>query len=80
MIVEMDKKGRVLIPKKIRDKLNLREGTKFRLRIEDEKIILVKEESTAERYAGKYKAKIPIPKDLDDFLNMVIQNWWKENM
>ncbi len=79
MIVEIDEKGRILIPKEIRKRLNIKKGTKLRVYVDGDKIVLFKEESITERYAGKYRAKIPIPEDLDEFLNTVIKEWWKEN-
>ncbi len=79
MITEIDKKGRILLPKKVREKLQLEEGNKLRIEVRDESIILTKEISTAEKYAGKFKSKIRIPEDLDEFLSKVISNWWKEN-
>jgi len=39
--VTVDKKGRVLIPKEIRDKVGLKAGNKARLKIEKENIIIM---------------------------------------
>lgn len=39
--VYVDDKGRILIPKEVRDKLGLKAGGKARLKIEDEKIIIM---------------------------------------
>ena len=79
MIVEVDKKGRILLPKKIRDDLKLEERSKLKIMMEGDKIILIKEKSIADEYAGKYRAKRKIPEDLDQFLNRVIEDWWREN-
>ncbi len=38
--LNLEKQGRVIIPKKIRDKLNLREGKKLSIELEGNKIIL----------------------------------------
>ena len=79
MIVEVDKKGRILLPKKIRDDLKLEERSKLKIMVEGDKIILIKEKSIADEYAGKYREKRKIPEDLDQFLNRVIEDWWREN-
>lgn len=79
MIVEIDKKGRILLPKNIRKALNISEKSRFRVILKEDKIILIPEKSIAHKYAGKYKAKKEIPEDLDNFLNKVIMNWWKES-
>ncbi|MBD3196996.1 MAG: AbrB/MazE/SpoVT family DNA-binding domain-containing protein [Candidatus Lokiarchaeota archaeon] len=39
---EIDEKGRIQIPKKIRERLNIKSGEKLFFQIEDEKIILRK--------------------------------------
>ena len=39
--VTVDNKGRVLIPKEVRDKVGLRAGGRARLKIEKEKIIIM---------------------------------------
>ncbi len=39
-IVEMEGNGRILIPKKVREKLGLAAGSKLRIDIEDNRIIL----------------------------------------
>jgi AbrB family looped-hinge helix DNA binding protein len=39
--VTVDKKGRVLIPKEVRDKVGLRTGGKARLKIEKENIVIM---------------------------------------
>ena len=80
MIVSIDEKGRILIPKKIREKMGLKKGVKLRIESKDNYIILKKqEESIAEKYAGKFKPKKPLPENLDDLLNEVIQKWWEKN-
>lgn len=39
-IAEIDKAGRVVVPKKLRDRLNLRPGTRLHLRQEGESIVI----------------------------------------
>ena len=42
----VDTKGRILIPKEIRDKLNLKPGVKLLIRLENDKIALLKTTTT----------------------------------
>lgn len=42
--IRVEKLGRIMIPKEIRNKLNINDGDKVIFYIEDEKIILMKEE------------------------------------
>ncbi|WP_338598806.1 AbrB/MazE/SpoVT family DNA-binding domain-containing protein [Sulfolobus tengchongensis] len=53
--VRVDEKGRILIPKEVRDKLNL--SSKVKLIVEDDKIIIKKvdKEKILEEFAGKFK-------------------------
>lgn len=39
--VRVDDKGRVLIPKEVRDKVGLKAGGKARLKVENEKIVIM---------------------------------------
>ncbi|MEM0235594.1 AbrB/MazE/SpoVT family DNA-binding domain-containing protein [Thermofilum sp.] len=39
--VDVDDKGRVLIPKEVRDKVGLKAGGKARMKVENEKIIIM---------------------------------------
>ncbi|MBS7648764.1 MAG: AbrB/MazE/SpoVT family DNA-binding domain-containing protein [Candidatus Bathyarchaeia archaeon] len=39
--ISIDNKGRILIPKKIREMVRLKAGGKARLKVEDEKIIIM---------------------------------------
>jgi len=40
IIVKLDKKGRIVVPKEFRRKLNLREGVSLKLSLEGSKIII----------------------------------------
>jgi len=75
----VDKKGRVVIPKGIRSALGLKPGDRLKVIVRDNLIIMEKVDSIAERYAGAFKSKKSIPEDLDEFLNKVLQEWWRES-
>ncbi|BDB99508.1 AbrB/MazE/SpoVT family DNA-binding domain-containing protein [Saccharolobus caldissimus] len=60
-IVTVDERGRIVIPKEIRDKLNLKEGSKVEINIENGRIIIsVKKITIDDIYgiAGKESVKI----------------------
>ncbi len=40
LILKVGKKGAIYLPKKVMRRLNIKEGDKFKLRIEDDKIVL----------------------------------------
>jgi len=60
-VVTVDERGRIVIPKEIRDKLNLKEGSKVEINIENGRIIInVKKITIDDIYgiAGKESVKI----------------------
>lgn len=78
IIVRIDKKGRVLIPKNIREALGLREKQLLRVKIVDGKLMLEPLGNIADKYYGIIKVK-KWPYDLDEFLIEAIQKWWREH-
>ena len=74
MISKVDGKGRVLIPKKVRESMNLSEGTLVSINVEGNAIIIKRAESAADRYYGKFKVK-KWPKDLDEVLKKEVIKW-----
>jgi len=77
VIVRVDSRGRITIPKKLRVKLNIEEGTLLEALHEENKIILKPLKSIAEQYYGKYKIE-EWPKDLDKFVVEAASKWWKK--
>jgi len=77
VVVRIDKKGRVLIPKNIREALGLREKQLLRVKIVDGKLMLEPLDNIADKYYGIIKVK-KWPHDLDEFLIEAIQKWWRE--
>jgi len=61
----IDTKGRIVIPRQLREKLNLREGSKVRLTLEEGKIVIIKPitpEEFIHEMEGSVKEGSPIPK------------------
>jgi len=61
----IDTKGRIVIPRQLREKLNLREGSKVRLTLEEGKIVIIRPITPKEfihQMEGSVKEGSPIPK------------------
>ena len=77
-IVVIDSKGRILIPKNIREAVGATTGTAFIARVEENKIILEKIGKPSEKYAGIFKPRKKVPEDLDKVVLEAIEEWWRE--
>ncbi len=77
-VTYVDDRGRITIPKELRNKLNIKKGMLFEVSYEDEKIILRPLKSITDRYYGIYKVD-RWPKDLDKFMVEAMNRWWREN-
>lgn len=73
--VKVDKKGRVLIPKKIRETAKLKEGSYVNIKTKGESIIMEPAEPVADKYYGAFKVT-QWPEDIDEFTVEVMQKWW----
>jgi len=74
IIAKVDKKGRLLIQKEIREKLGIKEGSNVKIKIEGKRIVIEPIESTADKYFGIFKVD-KWPDDLDAFIAEVIKKW-----
>ena len=61
---ELDERGRVTIPKEIRDKAGLKSGDKLRLTADKDKVTIEKEVSI-EKFIGELKGCITVPGEID---------------
>ena len=70
--IEIDKAGRVVVPKQIRDTLHLTPGTKLNISIEGNQIILRHEAKPRGLYRKRgmlvYDSGLPVPSDAADWL------------
>jgi len=55
IIAKVDKKGRVLLQKEIREKLGIKEGSNVKIKVEGRRIVIEPIESTADKYFGIFK-------------------------
>lgn len=77
--VRVDRKGRILLPKSVRERVGVREGGYVRVTVLERKIVVEPVESVADRYFGAFKVD-RWPPDLDEFLARVISEWWSREL
>ena len=74
-IVKVDGKGRVLIPKTLRTKTEIEEGSYVKVEAEKKRIIIEPLEPVAEKYYGALKVD-SWPDDLDEFITEALRKEW----
>ncbi len=73
--VKVDEKGRVIIPKSIRETAKLKEGSYVNIKAKGKIIIIEPTEPVADKYYGAFKIT-KWPEDMDEFITEVIKKWW----
>lgn len=71
----MDEKGRVIIPKNLREKAKVKEGSYVKMKADEKSIIIEPIEPVADKYFGAFKIT-RWPEDLDEFAVKVMRKWW----
>ena len=79
LVVRVDEKGRILIPKGIREALGVKERQMLRIEVVDGKIVLEPIKDIADKYYGVIRVK-KWPRNLDEFLAEALQEWWRRSM
>ena len=75
VIVKVDEKGRVVIPKSIREKVRWKEGEYVNVKVEGKTIVMEPLKSVADKYFGAFRIS-RWPEDLDEFMVGVARRWW----
>ena len=73
---KVDEKGRVRIPKRIREAIKLKEGSCVNVRAEGKTIVIELAEPLADKYYGAFKVD-KWPEDLDEFAGEVMRKRWR---
>lgn len=73
--VKVDGKGRIIIPKNIREKAGVKEGSYVKIKADEKVIVIEPLESIADKYFGAFKIT-EWPEDLDEFVIEVMRKWW----
>ena len=76
-IAKVDEKGRVLIPKRLRDKAEVKEGSYVKVKANGKNIIIEPLEPIANKYFGAFKI-VKWPEDLDEFVVKEMKKWWTQ--
>ncbi|MEM3833379.1 MAG: AbrB/MazE/SpoVT family DNA-binding domain-containing protein [Thermoprotei archaeon] len=63
--VKVDEKGRIIIPKSMREKAGVKEGSYVKIRADEKGIVIEPLEPIAEKYFGAFKIT-KWPEDLDE--------------
>ncbi|MEM1551222.1 MAG: AbrB/MazE/SpoVT family DNA-binding domain-containing protein [Candidatus Bathyarchaeia archaeon] len=72
--VKVDGKGRIIIPKSMREKTGVKEGSYVRIRADEKGIMIEPLEHVADKYFGAFKIA-KWPEDLDEFVIEVMRKW-----
>jgi len=73
--VKVDEKGRVIIPKKIRRRAGVKEGSYVKIEADERGIIIQPIGPIASKHYGAFKIT-KWPEDLDEFVIEVVREWW----
>jgi AbrB family looped-hinge helix DNA binding protein len=74
---KVGKRGRAVIPKDLREKAKVKEGTTVKIMATEKGIVLEPLESIADRYFGAFKVT-HWPEDLDEFVVKAMRGWWEQ--
>ncbi|MEM1538165.1 MAG: AbrB/MazE/SpoVT family DNA-binding domain-containing protein [Candidatus Nezhaarchaeales archaeon] len=74
-IMKVDEKGRVMIPKKLREQAKVKEGSYVKIKAGEKIITIEPLEPIADKYFGAFKIT-KWPEDLDEFIVEVMNKWW----
>lgn len=78
-VIKVDSKGRLLIPKSLREKVEINEGSYVTVRSDGKSIVIEPTVSTAEKYYGRFKVE-SVPPDLDEYVKgEILRNWLKKH-
>ena len=78
-IVRVDNKGRLLIPKTLREKTEISEGSYVKIESDGNRIIVQPTESTAKKHYGRFKVD-SLPEDMGDYVEgEILKRWLKKH-
>ncbi len=75
---KLDEKGRIRIPKQIREVAHLKEGSCVNIKAKEKTIIIELAEPVADKYYGAFKVE-KWPQDLDQYAAEEVQKQWKQH-
>jgi len=75
-VVKVDEKGRIVIPRTLREKTEMKEGSYVKVTAREKSIVIEPLQPIAEKYFGAFQIT-RWPKDLDEFIVEVLKEWWR---
>jgi AbrB family looped-hinge helix DNA binding protein len=72
---KLDEKGRIRIPKRIREAAQLKEGSCVSIKARGKTVVIEPAEPVVDKYYGAFKVE-KWPEDMDEFIGEVMQKWW----
>ena len=75
VVAKVDKKGRLVIPKRLREELGIVDECYVEVSTKGNKIVLKPVKSIADEYFGVFKVE-KWPEDLDEFMTKEVVNKW----
>ncbi|MEM1948810.1 MAG: AbrB/MazE/SpoVT family DNA-binding domain-containing protein [Candidatus Caldarchaeum sp.] len=77
--VKMDEKGRIVVPKNIREKAGLKAGGYVKVTADEKRVLIEPVEPIADQYFGAFQIT-KWPEDLDEFVIEVVRRWWTRKL
>ena len=72
---KIDVKGRIIIPKNIREAAQLKEGSYVTIKAKEKTIIVQEIQPVADKYYGAFKIA-KWPENMDEFIVEAVKKWW----
>jgi len=73
--VKIDEKGRVMIPKGIRESVKLKKGGYVSVKAKGKAVVIEAVEPVADKFFGAFKIA-KWPEDMDGFVVEAVKKWW----
>jgi len=73
--IKIDGKGRIIIPKNIREAAKLKEGSYVTIKAKEKAIIVEQLQPVADKYYGAFKIT-KWPENIDEFIVEAMKKWW----
>ena len=73
--IKIDGKGRIIIPKNIREAAKLKEGSYVTIKAKEKAVIVEQLQPVADKYYGAFKIT-KWPENIDEFIVEAMKKWW----
>ncbi len=78
-LIKVDSKGRLLIPKTLREKTEISEGSYVKMELDGKRLILEPTEPAADKHYGRFKVE-HMPEDIENYIEgAILREWLKKH-